>query len=78
MFQSKFRRPIRYARLAWIAYQVRRGIIPKNVKEGEIGEALRITKAPNVLEMFGVLRLKHFIKRVKTQKDHKLFRQVFV
>ena len=63
MFQDKFRRPVRYAKLVWIAYQVRRGIIPKNVKDYEIGEALRITKPPNVLEMFGVLRLKHFIKR---------------
>ena len=74
MFQSKFRRPVRYARLAWIAYQIRRGIIPKNVKDEEIGEALRITKPPNVLEIFGALRLRHFIKRGRlwSCEDHGL------
>lgn len=63
MPQNQFRRFGRFARFHWIAWQVRRGILPAGVDQGEIYEALRHTKKPNVLEMFGFLRIRTFRKR---------------
>lgn len=58
MFQNHFKRFGRYARLHWIAHQIRNGVIPVNVEQAEMYEALRHTKQPNVLEMFGFLRVR--------------------
>lgn len=47
-----------------IAAMVRKGIVPQGTYElDEIYEALRHTKKPNVLEMFGFLMVKVFRKR---------------
>lgn len=53
----------RAARQHKIGWLVRKGIIPEKVEQGEIYEALRHTKKPNVLEMFGFLRMQIFRKR---------------
>lgn len=45
-----------------IARLVRNGIVPKGVEQGEILEALKATKKPNALEMFGFLRMRVFRK----------------
>ncbi len=60
MLQNLIKRICRYGRLHWIGWQVRRGILPKGITQGEVMEALRFTKSPNVLEMFGMLRMKIF------------------
>lgn len=63
MPQNLFKRFGRYARFQRIGWQVRQGILPAGVDQGEIYEALRHTKKPNVLEMFGFLRVRTFRKR---------------
>lgn len=63
MFQDWIKRGDRFIRQNWIGYQVRKGILPVGVDQGEIYEALRHTKKLNVLEMFGFLRVRHFRKR---------------
>lgn len=57
-----FKRFGRNARLQYLAWFVRRGILLENVSQAELYEALRVTKLPNVLEMFGFLRVKVFRK----------------
>lgn len=63
MAQDWAKRTGRFLRQNWIGWQVRNGILPVGVDQGEIYEALRHTKRPNVLEMFGFLRVRHFRKR---------------
>lgn len=53
----KLHKIYRFHRIAW---QVRRGIMPKGTDQGEIMEALRYTKKSNVLEMFGFLKVRIF------------------
>lgn len=63
MFQNIIRGISRNVRFNRIGRMVRNGILPEDVEQGEIYEALRHTKKPNVLEMFGFLRVKVFRKR---------------
>jgi len=63
MFQNIVKRISRDVRQNRIGRMVRNGILPEGVEQGEIYEALRQTKRPNVLEMFGFLRVKVFRKR---------------
>lgn len=50
----------RSLRFKWIAWYIRRGIIPDGVPLGEVYEALRQTKPRGVLEMFGFLHYRIF------------------
>lgn len=63
MFQNITKRLSRNVRFNRIGRMVRNGILPEGVEQGEIYEALRHTKKPNVLEMFGFLCVKVFRKR---------------
>ena len=59
---SIFRRFGRNARLQYLAWMVRRGILPENVEQAELYEALRVTVPPNVMELFGFLRVRVYRK----------------
>lgn len=60
MLQNWFKKLRRIYRFHKIAGQVRRGIMPAGTDQGEIMEALRHTKKPNVLEIFGFLKMRVF------------------
>ena len=64
MLQNPFKKFHQFCRQRRIAWQVRRGIVPHKVPQGEIMEALKATKPYGVLEMFGFLRMR--IKRYAT------------
>ncbi len=66
MFQNPFKKLYRLFRQKRIAAQVRNGIVPHGVPQGEIMEALKATKPHGVLEIFGFLRMR--IKRYATGK----------
>ena len=66
MFQNPIKKYYRLYRQKRIAAQVRNGIVPHGVPQGEIMEALKATKPYGVLEMFGFLRMR--IKRYATGK----------
>ena len=64
MFQDLGKRISRNVRQRKIAALVRRGIVPEGTYElGEIYEALRRTRKPGVVEMFGFLMVRVFRKR---------------
>lgn len=64
MFSNQIKKLIKYVRQKRIGWQVRRGVVPHGVPQGEVMEALIATKPSGVLEIFGFLRMR--IKRVAT------------
>jgi len=58
MFQNQIKKFVRSFRQKRIAAQVRNGIVPHGITQGEIMEALQATKPHGVLEVVGFLRIR--------------------
>ena len=64
MFSNQIKKFAKYVRQKYVGFQVRRGVLPHGIVQGEVMEALKATKPSGVCEMFGFLRVR--VKKAAT------------